>query len=343
MRARIANAQTAKSKRASSQHSRHIAPMQPLQAFATSPTHTIQRAIGNRATSSLLRSRVTNVNRKQPPSIIKEVLRSPGHALDAKTRAFMEQRFNYNFSGVRVHTDSPASQSAKAVNALAYTVGNNIVFSAGQYDPTSSRGRQLVAHELSHVVQQSGGSDRIHRSIGTGVLQRAAIYNGRILDEGSCADLVAGSKWICCDPDNGMERKGKTKDIDGNECPSEKFAPIFTCDTNCTKALEKGCSDSDDWMALPKSRFARGKCGQDLVICANEKFTHAYVRDKSEREAWEVSKAIPAALGLSPDFKGVIYGDETDADFKKDKRCGNAPPPPPKEKDKTAPKSEGKK
>jgi Domain of unknown function (DUF4157) len=284
--------------------------------------------------STLQRNASNHVEPKGVPSMVHDVLRSPGQSLDAQTRAFMEPRFNFDFSGVRVHTDDRAAQSARAVNASAYTLGPNIVFSAGQYDPQSAQGRRLVAHELTHVVQQHAGFDQIHRysSITNGgevrgVLQRSAIFTGRILDEGSCADLVAGSKWICCDPDNGFERKGKKKDIDGKDCPGEKFSPIFTCDNNCTKALANGCDDADNWMALPKSRFTNKKCGQDLVICANETFTHARVRDKSEREAWEVSKAIPAALGLSPDFKGAIYPDVNDAEFKKDKRCRQPPAP----------------
>lgn len=295
--------------------------------------------------STLQRTASNHVEPKSVPSIVHDVLRSPGQSLDAQTREFMEPRFNYDFSGVRVHTDDRAAQSARAVDALAFTVGPNIVFSAGQYDPKSSHGRRLVAHELTHVVQQQGGSDQVHRysSITNGgavreVLQRSAIFTGRILDEGSCADLVAGSKWICCDPDNGKERKGKTKDIDGTACPSEKFSPIFTCDNNCKNALANGCDDADNWMALPKSRFTKKKCDQDVVICANETFTHARVRDKSEREAWEVSKAIPAALGLSPDFKGAIYPDENDAEFKKDKRCRK--PPAPKGSDKGSSKGE---
>jgi hypothetical protein len=233
----------------------------------------------------------------------------------------MESRFNHDFSGVRVHTDNRADQSARAVNALAYTVGHDIVFSAGQYNPASTQGQRLMAHELTHVIQQSDG--QLSR------LQRAAVHTGRILDEGTCADLVAKSKWNCCDPDKGMERKGRKKDIDGKECPSEKFTPIFTCENTCEKALDKGCDDTDNWMAIPKSRFARRKCGQDLVICSGGNFTHGYIRDKSEIEAWEVSRAIPAALGIGPDFKGSIYADENDADFKKDKRCQTPAPPPP--------------
>jgi len=256
--------------------------------------------------------------------VVDQVLRSTGQSLDHQTRSFMDSRFGYDFAGVRVHTGERADRSARAVNALAYTVGNNVVFSAGRYDPQSTAGRRLLAHELTHVVQQQSGAT-------SNQIARAAIHDGRILDEGSCADLVKGSRFICCDPTNGIKRAGKKKDIDGKDCPDEKFTPIFTCDSKCDKALTKGCSDSDNWMALPGNRFARRKCNQDLVICANNSFTHAYVRDKSEtKNAWEVSKAIPAALGVSPDFRGVVYPDETDADFLKDARCRPAPTPAPK-------------
>ncbi len=86
--------------------------------------------------------------------LIQNVLSSPGQPLDAATRSFMEPRFGQDFSGVRVHTDGKAAESARAVNARAYTVGRNVVFGRGQYAPGNSEGRRLVAHELTHVVQQ---------------------------------------------------------------------------------------------------------------------------------------------------------------------------------------------
>ncbi|HSQ23354.1 MAG TPA: DUF4157 domain-containing protein [Pyrinomonadaceae bacterium] len=87
--------------------------------------------------------------------IVHEVLRTSGQPLDAATREFFEPRFGHDFSAVRVHTDGAAAQSARAVNALAYTVGSNVVFGTNQYNPHSSSGRQLLAHELAHTVQQS--------------------------------------------------------------------------------------------------------------------------------------------------------------------------------------------
>jgi hypothetical protein len=88
------------------------------------------------------------------PSIVHEVLRSPGQPLDPATRAFMEPRFGHDFSNVRVHTDTEAAESAQAMNALAYTVGNQIAFGTRRYAPGSLEGRKLLAHELTHTVQQ---------------------------------------------------------------------------------------------------------------------------------------------------------------------------------------------
>ena len=88
------------------------------------------------------------------PSIVHEVLRSNGQPLDTKTRAFFEPRFGHDFSSVRVHTNTRAAESADTVNALAYTVGRNIVFGYGKHAPENSEGRRLMAHELTHVVQQ---------------------------------------------------------------------------------------------------------------------------------------------------------------------------------------------
>ncbi len=88
--------------------------------------------------------------------IVHDVLSSPGRPLDAGTRAFMEPRFGHDFSNVRVHTDARAAESARAVNALAYTVGRDVVFGRGQYMPGTMEGMRLMAHELTHVVQQGG-------------------------------------------------------------------------------------------------------------------------------------------------------------------------------------------
>ncbi len=81
-------------------------------------------------------------------------LQGGGQPLDLVTRSFMEQRVGYDFSQVRVHTDARAAESARAVNALAYTVGNNLVFGPSQYAPKTDLGRRLITHELTHTLQQ---------------------------------------------------------------------------------------------------------------------------------------------------------------------------------------------
>ena len=97
------------------------------------------------------------------PSSVHRTLASPGRALDGATRGFMEPRLGHDFSHVRVHADAEAAASARAVGALAYTVGPNIVFDHGRYDPASAHGRRLLAHELVHVVQQGRGAVRADR------------------------------------------------------------------------------------------------------------------------------------------------------------------------------------
>lgn len=81
----------------------------------------------------------------------------PGRPLDTSLRGTLEPRFGHDFSDVRIHTDVAAFQSADAVNALAYTVGSNIAFGRGQFNPSSGVGLRLLSHELTHVIQQGGG------------------------------------------------------------------------------------------------------------------------------------------------------------------------------------------
>jgi hypothetical protein len=80
-----------------------------------------------------------------------------GSPLDEETRADMESRLGHDFSDVRVHTGGAADESARSVNAQAYTAGSDIVFASGRYDPTSDSGKHMLAHELTHVVQQRTG------------------------------------------------------------------------------------------------------------------------------------------------------------------------------------------
>jgi hypothetical protein len=88
-------------------------------------------------------------------SVVSRGVSGGGQQLDSGTRAFMESRFGHDFSNVRVHTDSLAAQSAQALNARAYTISRDVVFGGGQYAPHTPAGQRLLAHELTHVVQQN--------------------------------------------------------------------------------------------------------------------------------------------------------------------------------------------
>lgn len=89
----------------------------------------------------------------QVPESVHDTLASEGQHLDGETQALMEPRFGYSFGHVRIHTDERAAQSAQEINARAYTVGHDVAFAPGQYEPGTQEGRGLLAHELTHVVQ----------------------------------------------------------------------------------------------------------------------------------------------------------------------------------------------
>ncbi len=102
------------------------------------------------------RSATGGLRRVVVPSIVERVIGSPGRPLDGATRAFMEPRLGRDFRDVRIHTDGRAGASARAIEARAYTVGRHIAFDRGEFAPTTEPGRRLLAHELTHVVQQNG-------------------------------------------------------------------------------------------------------------------------------------------------------------------------------------------
>jgi hypothetical protein len=142
----------------------------------------------------LQRRAIGQAQTEEAPPIVHEALSSPGQQLDAETRSFMESRFHQDFSRVRVHTDETAAQSAGAVNASAYTVGRDVVFGAGQYSPHTSAGRRLLAHELTHVVQQHEGAASHHTQLTVGQHDTVHERNAddvaeRVVSENSARDF----------------------------------------------------------------------------------------------------------------------------------------------------------
>jgi hypothetical protein len=161
------------------------------------------------------------------PASVYQALNSPGQPLDSKTRAFMEPRFGRDFSQVRIHTGRQPADSARSIGASAYTVGRDIVFATGHYAPNTPKGQRLLAHELTHVLQQ--GSSAVARSV-----QR---------------DLVYGSDYKSPYSDDAAESRSSEA---GNWYPA-------TVDFTATAASSGGGTGAPTFDDLIKSIAAKGK------------------------------------------------------------------------------------
>ncbi|HEX9803803.1 MAG TPA: DUF4157 domain-containing protein [Gammaproteobacteria bacterium] len=168
--------------------------------------------------------------------------RGGGQPLPEPIRAFFEPRLSYDFSQVRVHTNSAAAESARAVNAQAFTLGHDVVFGAGQYAPGTRPGRRLLAHELAHVMQQTRG-EGVHRFHSSRLVQRqprpgasgsplAAMARGRISgcrgDQNFFVDLarIRAPRWVAATIaglQDYLNHPGGA--VTGTESPLRRFFP----------------------------------------------------------------------------------------------------------------------
>jgi Domain of unknown function (DUF4157) len=130
------------------------------------------------------------------PAIVHQALGSPGKPLDPATRSLMEPRFGHSFENVRVHYDGHAAESARAVNARAYTIGQHVVFDAGEYAPHRPAGRELIAHELAHVVQQSRSGSRTTAPTSQDSLEQSASSAAWAISNAATSVNVAGASAI---------------------------------------------------------------------------------------------------------------------------------------------------
>nr|WP_254627343.1 DUF4157 domain-containing protein [Myxococcus sp. CA040A] len=144
-----------------------------------------------------------------------------GRPLESSSRAFFEPRFGHDLSGVRIHTGASASDSARALQARAYTVGSDIAFQDGAYSPGTHAGRRLLAHELTHVLQQTGGRPssgvRLAR-FATGGLAMSSPGDASEREAESTADAVMGEG-----PTREPRRHGPGVARDFSPAPASKY------------------------------------------------------------------------------------------------------------------------
>ncbi|MGH2370576.1 MAG: DUF4157 domain-containing protein, partial [Chloroflexota bacterium] len=149
------------------------APPSPVPSFSFTPVRSalLQRTCGGNAAGAAgacsegrgarpgLQRRVAegNTSAVAPPAV-HEAPPSPGRPLDPSTRAFFEPSFGHDFGRVRVHDDATSGRAAESVGAWAYTVGQDIYFAPGRWNPTGTAGKRLLAHELAHTIQQRGAA-----------------------------------------------------------------------------------------------------------------------------------------------------------------------------------------
>jgi Domain of unknown function (DUF4157) len=230
----------------------------------------------------------------EAPPIVHDVLSSPGQPLDAATRAFFEPRFGHDFSRVRVHPGGMAEQSARDMNARAYTVGHHIVFGAGQFSPENHEGRRLLAHELSHVMQQT------ESAAPSGVVQRQPAAK----TEAHYRKLVKQGKW-CRD----TEESGKFHP--GSQCyreiPARRGYPsgnqvCFSKDTG------KFVEESPDFVSAVWGQKNDGTCDIPMGLTdPPQPFTQRGRRALGHFIA-DIAAGDPATAPGDPDVVGRWYG-----------------------------------
>jgi len=240
--------------------------------------HTLQRTAGNHATARWLQAQVIQPARSarasQPPHVTPglesylDASRGAGQLLAASMRNYFEPRFGFDFSAVRVHADERAADAADAINAQAFTVGPDIHFAQGRFEPGTSSGDRLIAHELTHVVQQ--GADR-----GPALQRQPENPIGPLPDlpeaDADCSIDLAARRWrdfINCCAKTPLGR-GCSKDvIDGVckiiDCDGKTPKPI-TCPPGfkpgATRAHKGQCCD-----ARQKSEDSRWCCAPDQIV-----------------------------------------------------------------------------
>jgi hypothetical protein len=251
----------------------------------------LQRTHGNRFVQRLLSSERDAAEEPESESLahVHEVLKSEGQPLPSSTQAFFESSFGHDFSQVRLHTDAEAAKSAERLDALAYTVGSDVVFGDGQYAPETSVGKQLLAHELTHVVQQSAGeASGISEKLVVGepgdiYEQEADRVSGELMREESLSGPESGS---------GPTVQRQLRDDKGLALQLQKKEPAATAEPEEKEEEEEEDEEEATWDYDPK------------------KYLDAAGVNPQFREAAKAGLAAAVADGLRPRVHEVMRSEK---------------------------------
>jgi hypothetical protein len=183
----------------------------------------LQRAVGNAGVGAMLEQ---DKQDDDSPSPVQNVVNSGGGSpMPKELRTDMESRLGHDFSDVKIHTDAAADHSARSVSAHAYTVGNNVVFQRDKYDPSSTEGKTMLAHELTHVVQQRSGpvdgsdapggikvsdpSDRFEREAASTAEVAMSASSGAHGETATTAGPATGSTGVQRDEEEELPEEGQ--------------------------------------------------------------------------------------------------------------------------------------
>ncbi|HEX5153069.1 MAG TPA: DUF4157 domain-containing protein [Parafilimonas sp.] len=225
---------------------------------------------------------------------------SGGEPLGKKEKTFFEPRIDSDFSDVRIHNDSAANASAKSLNALAYTQGNNIVFGAGQYQPETDDGKKLIAHELTHVVQQNGAVQRktatepssieeeIKAKLEAGSFGSAFLQLNDYLGWG---DITAKKTWLKAHPE--------IRYLFLKSFPATLVAEVYSADELIFKPVAEAYKMIDCWHQEEPEK--------QLVYAQNPKLFDHLVQSISPYTGETISNVVARLISTIPGKKYLNY------------------------------------
>jgi hypothetical protein len=245
---------------------------------------------------------------------VQEVLRSSGQPLDAAMREFMEPRFGHDFSNVRIHNNSGAIKSAQAVNAHAYTVGNNVVFGENKYATTTIPGRELLAHELAHTVQQRAASGSLTTLHENSQLEQDAVTTGREVANGKNAshEIPASAIHLARAPDPEAERQkaiaeanAVIEEIEATEKEDEAPAPAKT-KQKPSQFSPGGFTDEEASKQFKESQDRMKLLELALTLAERQARRREFWNDNPSNTSADVQEAFGLDLYWDPKENGFI-------------------------------------